>query len=529
MSILDSLRALVPTSAPTVSPGWETALSALPQIFGAFEQARGRPIGAPLEVLGDLIGQNAAYRQKAAGLAPLQKLVSQTLSPQTTPQAFKEFTALQPTLGGLDPDAATKQLQRLQALGEKETLASERTQTVKSHFFKDGTPYLLDLNAPPGQRMTDLNGQPISPDEFTKHQVANETDQLRALNTVAKAQFGAPDFATLRAKDPQAAEQAFNIAAKMQAQPKADVELQKSLELQAQANANAMQREAISNANALSREETMLGLGEATKPSTPTEKWLLDNKNITPGQLRSMPAAQREKVVNDAETGIAADTARQRATSADALINVATKKAGEMFLQKPVMNSTVFTVDPTTLSRVGSPADTLQDATKKGYGFISKRNEPLYDSAITARQTLRSYQEAGLKVLPDKGTVRTTELELLLKGQFNSDVAGFKAARIQLIPVLRTIAQASKVNQQELLAAIGTLQNVGNKGQLRAAVSQANKAVEATLNSMMQQSKTELLNSKRLREGDAARAVLTSPGTYSAPTTPGISDELGGP
>ncbi len=80
------------------TPGVEGILSAVPALIGSFEAAKGRPIGAPLEALGNLGLTNAANRQKqhqSEGdvAAQIEALAGQGLAPpQGTLDAVNQMT-----------------------------------------------------------------------------------------------------------------------------------------------------------------------------------------------------------------------------------------------------------------------------------------------------------------------------------------------------------------------------------------------------------------------------------------------------
>src|SRR5882757_3191274 len=120
MSFFDDLLQKI-----TPGPGMETALSALPSLFGAYESARGKPIGAPLQMLGKLGGQHAGYREQKGNANALTQLV-QSFNPQNAPIATDLYKQYQPSMDQMTPDARIAELQNIQNVGEKEQLQTPK-------------------------------------------------------------------------------------------------------------------------------------------------------------------------------------------------------------------------------------------------------------------------------------------------------------------------------------------------------------------------------------------------------------------
>jgi len=166
MSILDAFKGLLGNG---ISPGTERTLTAIPELLGAWETGRGRPLGPVLSTLGSIMSDNASYRQAQANLPGIRNTLSKLINAQNAPFAYQELQALTPSINSMDPESATKELQRIQSLGEKEALESAKTRPISRGIFPDGTPYMFNGSAPAGQNYIGVDGQPLTPDQVRSH------------------------------------------------------------------------------------------------------------------------------------------------------------------------------------------------------------------------------------------------------------------------------------------------------------------------------------------------------------------------
>lgn len=140
------------------SPGTEKVLSALPQLLGAFESARGRPIGAPLSMLGQFGDVNAKNRETSGNANALNQLV-QTFNPQDAPIANSLYKQFQPSMDQMTPDARMAELQNIQQVGEKEQLKTDPADKLQFKALKDGRIFTFDPTTGETKERKDLEGQ----------------------------------------------------------------------------------------------------------------------------------------------------------------------------------------------------------------------------------------------------------------------------------------------------------------------------------------------------------------------------------
>lgn len=126
-----------------ISPGLESFLSAVPALLGAYESARGVPIGAPLQMLGKLGLQHSANRQQeqqdTADVAHrLVSLSQRGLLPQDA--------TLYDSIARMTPKAAEAELSDIEAQE-----VAERNTNWQFKAAPDGRAYMIDPRDPTKQ------------------------------------------------------------------------------------------------------------------------------------------------------------------------------------------------------------------------------------------------------------------------------------------------------------------------------------------------------------------------------------------
>lgn len=154
MAFSDFLKKLIP------SPTTEEGLMDIPALLGAYESARGKPIGTVLSGLAGIGNQNAQTRQ-ATGDADVMQQILGNISPTNAPVTYQQYQNIQPYLGQMSPEMANKELGSLQGEQVSEELANEKKKVAGwQHIVtKDGQLLQYDPNA---HKYYDTNGKEVT-------------------------------------------------------------------------------------------------------------------------------------------------------------------------------------------------------------------------------------------------------------------------------------------------------------------------------------------------------------------------------
>lgn len=132
----------------------------------------------------------------------------------------------------------------------------------------------------------------------------------------------------------------------------------------------------------------------------------------------------------------------------------------------------------------GDPAPgsmTRGEATNLGYPILTEKDADVYRLGRSSEGQLDRLAEAGDKVLPAKPGMAATVGPLYRAGMRAygaPEYTQFEQAKSAMIPGLRTIAGAAKVNRQELEAALSGIQNAKSAEALHAAVDEFKRQIE---------------------------------------------------
>lgn len=500
-----------------ISPNAEEWLSAIPSLLGAYESAKGKPIGAILSGLGGLGTQHATERLAGTDVSALQKLLG-SIPQQQAPVAYQQYQTLQPMLDKMTPTQALKEMEKIQqtATGEETKFSAE-----KPPLF-----YNMKTGKMEYHRPTEFQGGNVPPDLVPWGGTAGkmlaqklnlpstETQGREMWDTVAQAQYGMP-FEQLRQQNPKAAQDVITKTAAITAQPRADIEYAKELALLSPRSDTAIQQ-AVKERGQI--------------PHGKFEQDVYDQYGKTPEQYQALSPDERGKIYNDIVAKEAREQALKSGLSATERGKAVNALAIDSWLSKPIMASGKYVaVDPKTFAKTAGPEETFKTWYGKGGGTISKSLEQQYDQGVSALKGFDQMQAAGEKVLPDTGSyLLTNEKIRALDVWGNQDARTYRTSSLSLIPALRNITGTSRPNQQELKTAIQGLQNIGNKHQLKGALDYARKAIRDNLNEMIQRGKAGALSDATETGKDAAikAAETPTPETPEAPeseSTPGYS------
>lgn len=463
MSLFDDLLSKI-----TPSPGIETALSTLPSLFGAYESARGKPIGAPLQMLGKLGGEHADYREQKGNASALQQLV-QTFNPQNAPIAASMYKQFQPAMDQMTPEAKMAELQNLQNVGEREQLKPPKagkqyynpeTGKIEEHEPGEDISKLI----PWGNFAAKLMAQKMGLPDTSK-----ESDKNVALDVNSQAKYGMP-FASLRQQNPQAADAVETEIARRNA----DFSL-----------ANRETMLPMQSASELSRQQEYA----ASQPHDRFERDVARESGLTPAQYKLLGGDDKDKIRKNVLANEAKEDALHTAATSEARAGVARSAYQQKWLDTPTMSKSFpyFTVDPKTFETKMDINDTAASAQKKGLSFVPKSFEEAWSQSNTALGGLDSMLEAGKEVLPPSGS-SIPYMNAKVEAQYllgSKAAANYKSQTINLIPLLRAMAKTSRPNQKEIDLAVKRLQQVANMQQLNSAVENARQAVRKSMGSMM--------------------------------------------
>lgn len=214
-------------------------------------------------------------------------------------------------------------------------------------------------------------------------------------------------------------------------------------------------------ANTLKTILPTLGLGPQKQGPRTSELNMLDAAREL--GIKADPDSWTQEQANAIRQRVIAD--RQAATMAGVHPSVSTEYAG----------TSAFKVsrNPYTLEEYGRvPAGTI----KPGVQEISALNQ-----AETARAGIQDILTTGKKVLPGSEglSALSTPYRLAAKGALGDpDVSDYNAAKIALIPHLRAVAGAARINQAEIDAVNGALANARTYPQLQRAITRATKLLD---------------------------------------------------
>lgn len=504
MSFFDDLLQKI-----TPGPGTEKFLSALPELFGAYESARGKPIGAPLQMLGKLGEEHAGYREQKGNANALQQLV-QTFNPQNAPIAASMYKQFQPAMDQMTPEAKMTELQNLQNVGEREQLQpplagkdyyNPATNAVESYEPGQDRPAgVIPWGNYAAQLMAEKSGNVLK---------GKETDKQAALDVNSQAKYGM-HFADLRQKNPQAADAVETEVARRNA----DFSL-----------ANRETMLPMQNAAQLQREQEYA----ASQPHDRMSRDVLRETGLTPAQYGALPGEEKDKIRKNVLANEAKEDALHTAATSEARAGVARSAYQQKWLDTPTMSKSFpyFTVDPRTFETKMGVHDTAASAEAKGLSFVPKTFEEAWSQSNTALGGLDEMLRAGKEVLPPSGS-SIPYMNAKIEGQYllgSKAASDYKSQTVNLIPVLRAMAKTSRPNQKEIDLAVKRLQNVANVGQLEASVEAVKTAVRKSMGSMMALGDA---SAKADRVSGAASAAISAMGGGDPTDTPdaGYSTEL---
>ena len=448
-----------------ISPNVEEFLSAIPQLLGAFESARGKPIGNVLSLLGSFGDQNANNRRQRGDISALTKLAS-GYNQQNAPAAYNQFQQLQPLLPQMSQDEQLAQLGNIQSLGEREETKSPRLPQKYFNTATGGIEYkdpssfqngqVPNNLVPWGTTATALYNKAMGIPPNTGKEVVEQ----RKWDAASMAKYGV-NYDTLSKQNPQAAN-----------------DIIKEVDSRGSENsfANAMNLQNIRNNDTLNRELTLLG----ATPRDAIDKAMMDVSHLRPDQIAALPQAQQDKIHDQAVARLAKDSATIAAAGAHARGDVAATLAQQKWGQTPAFKAGLIVVDPkNNYAMVADPRMTIDDAEAAGYVSVPKQFGTIMNQGNSSLSGLDSMVAAGNKILPvTGGTVEGTRAKIVIQDHLgNTDARSYRASELNLIPFLRTLTGTSRPNKGELDTAIGRLQHVANQQQLKTATDQARAAI----------------------------------------------------
>jgi hypothetical protein len=462
MSFFDDLLQKI-----TPSPGMEKFLSSIPELVGAYESARGKPMGAPLQMLGQFGDQNAALREQKGNANALTQLIK-TFNPQNAPIAAGLYKQYEPSMDQMTPDARIAELQNIQNVGEREQLKpvkfgkdyyNPQTGKLEQHGPGDDVSNLIPWGQGAFKMMAAKNNWPVAE--------GAEKEKTMMWDAHAMARYGM-DYAHLYQTNPKAAAAVQDEVARLGP------------------NASLSNRETmlpLENNAILARQQEM----QATTPHDAFERDVLTYKGLNPEQYRALPSDKQKQIHDEIVAQEAADAAVKTNTESNERAKIGREAGIQKWKDTPLMKSGYFAVDPKTFEMKMSPEDTIQTAQDKNYALVPKSFQNGFQQGSSALAGLDALNHAGRAVLPATGgSVPSTAL--MIDAQYmlgNKDATVYKAQKLNLIPLLRTLAGTSRPNQKEIDLAVKTLQNVANQQDLVGAVGVAQRAVRKALGNMM--------------------------------------------